>query len=287
MKSISGAFDRLGNQTDELQTISENTASVALGGDMYERIDTLTTTVTDIAEGKYSGGAGSLKEALALAIVAPSIKTVGLGLQFVVDAINNLEGSGKEINEKTEALIGGLTKLGDVGLSILKFAGYMALATPLLIIAAVMSPILALTLFLITGAIQLSTRSLTKETMEKLDNLPQVGLGILALMASLALTSLFIVPAIKGMFAVAIILPIMFLVLALAGIFVSEKTQQVTDQLLNAALGILAVTATLAIVGLLAPLAFKGLIPAIAIVLGIGVAFGIIGIFGELIGSGF
>jgi len=286
MKSISGAFDRLGNQTDELQTISENTASVALGGDMYERIDTLTTTVTDIAEGKYSGGAGSLKEALALAIVAPSIKTVGLGLQFVVDAINNLEGSGKEINEKTEALIGGLTKLGDVGLSILKFAGYMALATPLLIIAAVMSPILALTLFLITGAISLSTRSLTKETMEKLDNLPQVGLGILALMASLALTSLFIVPAIKGMFAVAIILPIMFLVLALAGVFVSEKTQQVTDQLLNAALGILAVTATLAIVGLLAPLAFKGLIPAIAIVLGIGIAFGIIGIFGEKIEDG-
>ena len=122
--------------------------------------------------------------------------------------------------------------------------------------------------------------------MEKLDNLPQVGLGILALMASLALSSLFIVPAIKGMFAVAIILPIMFLVLALAGIFVSEKTQQVTDQLLNAALGILAVTATLALVGLLAPLAFKGLIPAIAIVLGIGVAFGIIGIFGELIERG-
>ena len=46
MKSISGAFDRLGGQTDELKTISENTASVALGGDMYERIDTLTTTVT-------------------------------------------------------------------------------------------------------------------------------------------------------------------------------------------------------------------------------------------------
>ena len=53
-----------------------------------------------------------------------------------------------------EALLGGLTLLGDVGASILKFAGYMLLATPILILTAVAAPInrtwiiLALTLVL-------------------------------------------------------------------------------------------------------------------------------------------
>ena len=36
----------------------------------------------------------------------------------------------------TEALLGGLTKLGEVGASILKFAGYMLLATPILLLTA-------------------------------------------------------------------------------------------------------------------------------------------------------
>jgi len=277
MQSMGSAFDRLGGQGASLSAIEENTRetkeNLAIGGDLYSRIDELVTAITDIQEGKTGSGGSDIKQALALAIVAPSMKTIGMGLQYVVDAINSLEGSGKEINEKTEALIGGLTKLGDVGVSILKFAGYMALATPLLIIAALMSPVIALTLFVITGAIMLSTKSLTKETMEKLDNLPKVGLGILALVAALALTSLIIAPAIKGMFAVAIILPIMFFVLALAGIFVSDRTEQVTDQLIKAALGILAVTVSLALVGLIAPFAMKGLVPAMMIVGGISLIF--------------
>jgi hypothetical protein len=290
MQSMGSAFDRLGGQGASLTAIEENTRetkeNLAIGGDLYSRIDELVTAITDIQEGKGPAGGSDIKQALALAIVAPSIKTVGMGLQYVVDAVNSLEGTGDEIKLKMESLIGGLTKLGDVGLSILKFAGYMALATPFLLIAAVMSPIIALTLFMITAAITMSTKMLTKETMEKMEKLPKLGLGILALMASLALSSLFILPAIKGMFAVAIILPIMFFVLALAGIFVSDKTERVTDQLLKAALGILAITATLAIVGLIAPLAMKGIMPAMLIVLGIGIVFGIIGIFGDAIERG-
>jgi hypothetical protein len=138
MQSLGSAFDKIGNQNSSLALIEENTRetkeSIAIGGDLYSRIDELTTAITDIQSGKSAGGMKDMQQALALAIVAPSMKTIGMGLQYVVDAINSLEGSGKEINEKTEALLGGLTKLGEVGASILKFAGYMLLATPLLLL---------------------------------------------------------------------------------------------------------------------------------------------------------
>ena len=128
MQSMGSAFDRLGNQNDTLTLIEANTRqtaeATAVGGDLYSRIDELTTAITDIAEGKSGSGVGDFKQALALAIVAPSMKPIGLGLKYVVDALNALP-DGKEAGEKMEALTGGLTRLGDIGASILKFAGYM------------------------------------------------------------------------------------------------------------------------------------------------------------------
>ena len=194
LKTVMSAFDRLGNQTDVLVNIEQNTASMAVGGALYDRIDTLVTAIEDIKEGKAGGGGTDLKQALALAIVAPSIKNVGLGLGFVVDAVNNLEGSGKEIKEKMEAITGGLVLMGDVGKSILLFAGYMVLAIPALMLAAVASPIIGLTLFAVTTAVIMATKNVTEENMKKLENLHKVGLGILAIMGSLALSSLIIVP---------------------------------------------------------------------------------------------
>jgi len=149
---MQNAFDRLGNQGDLLGSIEENTRSssesVAVGGDLYEKVNELTTAITDMKDGKVSGGMG-IKNALALAIVSPAMEGIGKGFGFIVEAINNLEGSGEEIKAKTEALVGGLVLLGDVGKSILKFAGYIALATPLLLIAAIGTPLLALSLLII------------------------------------------------------------------------------------------------------------------------------------------
>ena len=191
MQSVGSAFDRLGEQGDALTLIEENTRetkeSVAVGGDLYTRIDELTTAILDIQSGKSAGGMKDIQQALALAIVAPSMKTIGMGLQYVVDAINNLQGSGKEISEKTEALLGGLTKLGEVGASILKFAGYMLLATPILLLTAAAAPIIGLGLFLLIGAIMLATKPLgDKKHLKNIERLQGVGLAILALGASLA-----------------------------------------------------------------------------------------------------
>lgn len=265
------AFDRLGNQTDVLTNIEQNTASMAVGGALYDRIDTLVTAITEIKEGKTKSGGSDIKQALALAIVAPSIEKVGMGLQYVVDAINNLQGSGKEIKEKMEAITGGLVIMGDVGKSILLFAGYMVLAIPALMLAAVASPIIGLTLFAVTTAVIMATKNVTEENMKKLENLHKVGLGILAIMASLALSSLIIVPALKGALAATLIIGFLGALFYIIPEKALDGMQKAADSLLMLGLGILAVVVTFALTSLIIVPALKGAVIA-------GLLIGILGL---------
>ena len=215
---MQNAFDRLGNQGTVLGNIEENTRSsseaVAVGGDLYEKVNELTTAITDMKDGKVSGGMG-VKNALALAIVSPAMEGIGKGFGFIVEAINNLEGTGDEIKAKTEALVGGLVLLGDVGASILKFAGYMVLATPLLIIAAIGAPFIAITLFALTMAVNLATRNLDEKQLEKVQMLGDVGKSILFLVGSLALASVLMPFALKAIIPTLVIVGAFVLITAL------------------------------------------------------------------------
>ena len=275
---MGSAFDRLGTQGDALTLIEENTRetkeSIAIGGDLYTRIDELTTAITDIQSGKSTGGMKDMQQALALAIVAPSMKTIGMGLKYVVDAINSLEGSGKEINEKTEALLGGLTKLGDVGASILKFAGYMLLATPILLLLAVAAPIIGIGLFLLISAIMLATRPLEDEKkLENIQRLQGVGLAILALGASLALFFLIWPYALKGLIAASIMLLGITMVLKMIPEKSLENLKSFSEHLLNFALGLGAMGLVFAVLGMIAVPIMKGALVAAGMIIFIAGAF--------------
>ena len=275
---MGSAFDRLGTQGDALTLIEENTRetkeSVAIGGDLYSRIDELTTAITDIQSGKSAGGMKDIQQALALAIVAPSMKTIGMGLQYVVDAINSLEGSGSEISEKTEALLGGLTKLGDIGASILKFAGYMLLATPILILLAAAAPIIGIGLFLLIGSIMLATRPLGDEKkLENIERLQGVGLAILALGASLALFFLIWPYALKGLLAASVMLLGISLVLKLIPEKSLENLKTFSDNLLMFALGLGTTGLVFAVLGMIAVPIMKGALVAAGMIIFIAGAF--------------
>ena len=278
MKSMGSAFDKIGGQGETLTLIEENTRetkeSVAIGGDLYTRIDELTTAILDIQSGKSASGMKDIQQALALAIVAPSMKTIGMGLQYVVDAINNLEGSGKEIKEKTEALLGGLTKLGEVGASILKFAGYMLLATPILILTAAASPIIGLGLFLLIGAVMLATKPLgDKKKLKNIERLQGVGLAILAFGASLALFFVIWPYALKGLLAASVMLLGISMVLKFIPDKALENMQKMSDVLLNFALGLGATAAVFAIIGLIQSAIMDGVLVAVGLILLIAGAF--------------
>ena len=261
---------------DVLVDIEENTRetkeAVAVGGDLYSRIDELVTAITDIQEGK-SGGGNDIKQALALAIVAPSVKGVGMGLRYVVDAVNNLEGSGKEVTEKLEALVGGLTKLGDVGKSILLFAGYMLLATPLLLITAAASPIIAASLFVLIGGIMLATKFLDEERMEAIERLKDVGLGLLAFTGALVLISFVIPFALKGLLGAVVIIGVVALLTRLIPEKKVEQLEAFGKGMLNVALGIAAMAAVFALISFIIMPALTGALMALGIVAAIAGVF--------------
>jgi len=274
-KFFENAFSRLGNQGDVLGQVAENTResadSVAVGGDLYEKVNELTKAVSAIQEG--DGGGGGLKNAMAIALVSPSMEPLGKGLQFVVDAVNALEGTGDEIKAKTEALVGGLTLLGDVGLSILKFAGYLALATPLLMIAVVGAPIIAITLLALITAVNFATKKLDEKQLEKVQMLGDVGKSILILVGTLALAS-FIVP-----FALKALIPtmIIFGAFALLTMILPEKRvdqiETVGQGMLKVALGIGALMLVLALTSFLVVPALKGAVMAMIVIGVIGLGF--------------
>ena len=275
MQSLGSAFDKLGGHEKILGQVAENTResadAVAVGGDLYEKINELTEAVTSIQEGK--GGGGGLKNAMAIALVSPSMEPLGKGLKFVVDAVNALEGTGDEIKAKTEALVGGLTLLGDVGLSILKFAGYLALATPLLMIAVVGAPIIAITLFALITAVNFATKKLDKKQLEKVQMLGDVGKSILILVGTLALAS-FIVP-----FALKALIPtmIIFGAFALLTMILPEKRvdqiEKVGQGMLKVALGIGALMLVLALTSFIVVPALKGAVMAMIVIGVIGLGF--------------
>ena len=275
-KLLDSAFQKLGNIGDPLQNIDENTRSTSeslmAGGDLYEKINELVEHFEGIKEGKGTGDLG-VKNALAVAIVSPALEGLGKGLQFVVDAVNALQGSGEEIKAKTEALVGGLVLLGDVGLSILKFAGYLALATPLLVIAMIGAPILALALLTLGGAIMLTTKFLNKEQLEAVEMLGDVGKSILILMGTLALAS-FIAP-----FALKALVPTLLIAGAFALLSIAlppdrvENIEKVGKGLLQVALGLGATIAVLALISFIIVPALKGAVLAMFVIGIIGLGF--------------
>ena len=283
MKSLSGAFDKLGSQGNVLGQIAvntENTAvSLAVGGDFYNRMDEMATALEDIRDGK-GGSKPGMGSALAIAMLAPSMEPLGKGLQFVVDAVNNLKDSGEETKAKMEGLATGLTLLGDVGKSILKFAGYMVLATPLLMVAVIGTPLIALTLRALIAGINFGTKNLDKEKLEKVKMMGDVGKSILILAGTLALTTLIAPLALKGAITGALLVGGIALIISLIPDKVLDKMESVSKSLTGIALGLLALTATFALISLIAAPAIKGAIMSIFVIGAIALAFYVLEEFG-------
>jgi len=279
---MKSAFDRMGAQSKAIEELNESSkltaASVSVGGDLYSRIDALVTVLEDMATGKSGGGGNktSIKEAMAMAIMAPSLKPIGTGLGYIVEALNKLGPDGEKKAKAMEGIAGALAKLGEVGKSIFAFAGYMALSIPLLIITAMASPLIAIALFMTVGAVMLVAKILDKKKLKALAQLKKVGLALLVFAGSLALISLFIGPAIKGAIGVAIMLGIIGITLKLLdvlGILDGKRLKEFGTGMMLLGLGILAMAISFALVQLIMPQAMKGAFWALGIILVMGLMF--------------
>ena len=276
-KFLQSAFDKLGGQTGLLEEIRDNTEQTAValnpGGELFDRMDRMVTALENI-EQRTAAGKGGLQEAIVLKLVAPTLKPIGLGLGFIVDALEKA-GPGKELAEKMDALTKGLVVLGDVGLSILKFAGYMILATPLLLVAAVASIVWVPAIMLMLKGLMFATEGLDEERMKKLVLLGDVGMSVLKLAGSLALVALLAIPALVGLLATTVIL------VGIAGVFKildmigadPKRMEDFGDSIKSLGMGLLLLGGTLALLSVVAMPVLKGLMVAMAVIAGIGLTF--------------
>ena len=234
----------------------------------------------------------TIKEAIALRVLGQKgLTAIADGLGKIADVIDGMETSGKDAKEKMEALAEGISSFQGLGKAIFQFAGYLLLATPLLVVGVLAAPLFALSMFIIVKALQFAAKPLTDEkTREALIALGDVADGIFSFGWKLAL-SLLIYPF--ALLAMAIVVPT---ILLLGGLFflldklnVEKSMIKTSEALVKAAQSILWLGAALAIFGLIFPPNKKSLMTlgmVSLVVLGVAVVYYLIGMFDKNIVKG-
>tara|TARA_B110000259_G_scaffold122294_1_gene138701 strand:+ start:343 stop:4224 length:3882 start_codon:yes stop_codon:yes gene_type:complete len=273
---LANAFERMGAGNKSLESVAVNTrqtaASVSVGGDLYKKMDELVKALKG-GTGR-GGGKVSIKEALVLRITAGALEPIGLGLGIIIDSLNRAP-DGKELKLKMEALTNGLLALGDVGWAILKFAGLMILALPLLILAGVAMLVIVPLLKLMVDGLMWATKKLDKKGLKNIIALGEVGKALLILSASLVLMALLTPLILKGLLVAGVVLlgfGLMLMLLGKMGLD-TKAISKFGKALGTLALALFGLSLTLILMGLLAMPILAGLATAALVLLTIGGVF--------------
>lgn len=272
---LATAFERLGAGNKSMEQVAVNTgrtaAAVSVGGDLYQKMDELVKALKGGGGGK---GKVSIKEALVLRITAGALEPIGLGLGVIIDALNRAP-DGKELKIKMEALTNGLLALSDVGWSILKFAGMMVLALPLLIIAGVAMLLIVPLIALMVKGLLWATSKLDEKAQAQISMLGDIGKSLLILTASLVLLALLAPYALQGLLVAGLILLGMGLIIKILTMMKLDPKgmKDFADSLKSLALGLFGLSLTLILIGFLAQPIMIGLGVAALVILTIGGVF--------------
>jgi len=284
MGMFSSPFEKLTaeNQSAMSSSMTSVATSVSKGGDMFEIFSQMLTTLKQIEKntrisGKGKDG-GKAKSAVLMGLIGgKKLTAIGKGLQTIADALKNFD-KPEEIKAKMEALTVGLMLLEGVGKSIFKFAGWLVLATPLLIVAAVVAPILGLTLMMILGTLSLVGRMMPKKKLLKtFIMLRMVGVGIFMFVSMIALAGLIAVYALKALPMITIVLLGIALVFKLIDMMKIDKSiRHVARALLIAGKAIIMLAASFVLFSLIIGLLgnpIQTVLLVAAVVLGVAFLF--------------
>ena len=259
MGMFSSPFEKLtaDNQGAMSSSMTSMATSVSKGGGMFEIFSQMLTTLKQIEKNTRVSQKGKMgakaKSAVLMGLIGgKKLSAIGKGLNLIADALKNFE-EPEQIKAKMEALTVGLMLLEGVGKSIFKFAGWLVLATPLLIVAAVVAPILGLTLMMILGTLSLVGKLMPKKKLlQTFIMLRMVGIGIFMFVSMIALSGLIAVFALKALPMVAMILLGMALVFKLIDMMKIDKSiRHVARALLIAGKAIIMLAAALVLFSLI------------------------------------
>ena len=231
MGMFSSPFEKLtaDNQSAMSSSMTSVATSVSKGGGMFEIFSKMLTTLKQIEKNTRISQKGKMgakaKSAVLMGLIGgKKLSAIGKGLNTIAEALKNFD-KPEEIQAKMEALTGGLMLLEGVGKSIFKFAGWLVLATPLLIVAAVVAPILGLTLMMILGTLLLVGKLMpTRKLLKTFIMLRMVGVGIFTFVSMIALAGLVAPFALKAVPMVAIIILGMALIFKLIDMMKIDKS---------------------------------------------------------------
>lgn len=299
--NLKSPFEKLSieNQQKTVAAVEITATSVSPGGHMFGIFTDMLSTLKRIEKNTAKGGGGSDRSggtgagsAILMSIIgAKALTGIGKGLAIIADAVNKFEGKPKDVRKKLEGVAAGINAMTQIGPSVVKFAGYLLLATPMLVVGAIAAPLFAVSLLVITGALMLASKPLSnKKTQKTLAALGGIGKSIFMFGGFLAL-SLLVYP-----FAVAALPMVALVVLGVGGVFflldklgITDSIEDTSKALMFAGLAIITLGGSIALFSLLMSTVsnpMESLLILGATVLGVSIAFGIAGIFWKSIAKG-
>lgn len=192
MSIFRSAFEKLTveNQIAIADATKITAQSVSPGGALFGKVEELIRVIA--AQGKGGGvktESGNMGSAIMMKLFGgKAMSNIGKGLQEIVKALNELQGDGKNTSEKFQALALGIDSLAKLGPAILKFAGYMALAAPLMVIGSITALLWGPAVWIIVKTLEMVTKPLSsKSANNAIKALERAAISILLLGAALVL----------------------------------------------------------------------------------------------------
>ena len=302
MGMFNSPFEKLtvDNQQKMTAAVEITAMSVSKGGELFEIFSKMLTTLKQIEKntrakkskgGGKSGGSGAGTAVMMGLIGGRALKGIGKGLALIADSINKFTDKPKDIVEKMTAVAAGINEITQIGPNIVKFAGYLLLATPMLVIGALAAPLFAVSLLIITGALMLASKPLSnKKTQQTLLALGGIGRSIFAFGGWMALSLLVYPFALIALPMVAlVILGVGLVFYAIDKLGIDKSMRDTGRSLMFAGLSIIALGASIALFSLIMSSVgdpWSTLLLVGGTILGIAVAMGLAGKFDKHIKKG-
>lgn len=299
MGMFNSPFEKLtvDNQQRMTAAVEITAMSVSKGGDLFEIFSKMLTTLKQIekntrvkkSKGSRGGGAGT---AIMMGLIGgKALSGIGKGLALIADAMNKFTDKPKDIVKKMTAVAAGINEITQIGPNIVKFAGYLLLATPMLMIGALAAPLFAVSLLIITGALMLASKPLSnKKTQRTLMALGGIGRSIFAFGGWMALSLLVYPFALMALPMVAlVILGVGLVFYAIDKLGIDKSMRDTSRSLMFAGLAIVTLGASIALFSLIMESVgdpFMTILLVGTAVIGTAIAFGLAGMFWKSIAKG-
>ncbi len=286
MSIFRSAFEKLSveNQIAIADATRITAQAVSPGGALFGKVEELIRVIVAQGKNKETATSGDMGSSIMMRLFGgKAMSNIGKGLQEIVKALNNLQGDGKSNSEKFQAIALGIESLSQMGPAILKFAGYMALAAPLMLIGSITAPLWGISVWIIAKTLEMVTKPLANESVKMaMEGMQKAAVAILLLGAAMVLAVPLYTYGIQSLPMIAFTLLVLggtFFLLDKMGVGKSMKQTSIALMLASAAIVTVGLSLLLASIILDAiPDKWSTLLQIMGLIAGVAIVFALAGL---------